>query len=159
MEDELPPDEPTPPQAPAPHVPGTPANGTTLRFDWADKRNLGERERLAPVVELISKVRRLIATEVASDNEGSALLATVMARNLDLLAKLPPFPLAGANADLELDDLRMCLVVWGAMKAWMSTPREFTALGPPSDGYPDGTPMPFTVAPLDLFRRVMTVTE
>lgn len=166
MEDELPPDEtppadePPPPQAPeqAPHVPGTPANATTLRFDWADKRNLGERERLAPVVELISKVRKLIATEVASDKDGSDLLSTVIARRLDLLEKLPPFPLAGANADLSLDDLRMCLVVWGAMKAWMSTPQQFTALGPPSDGYPDGTPMPFTVAPLDLFRRVMTVS-
>jgi hypothetical protein len=165
MEEELPPDEtpptdePTPPQAPAPHVPGTPANATTLRFDWSDPRNLRERERLAPVVELISKVRKLIATEVASDKDGSDLLSTVIARRLDLLEKLPPFPLAGANADLSLDDLRACLVVWGSMKAWMSTPREFTALGPPSADHPAGTPMPFTVAPLDLFRRVMTVND
>jgi hypothetical protein len=141
----------------ATHTPGDPANATTEGFDWNDNRNLNERSRLAPAIDLITKVRKLIATEVSSDKDGSDLLATVIARRLDLLENLPPFPLAGTNADLSLDDLRACLVVWGSMKAWMSTPQQFTALGPPSDGYPDGTPMPFTVAPLDLFRRVMTV--
>jgi hypothetical protein len=141
----------------ATHTPGDPANATTEGFDWNDNRNLNERSRLAPAVDLITKVRRLIATEVSSDKDGSDLLATVMARRLDLLENLPPFPLAGTNADLSVDDLRECLVVWKAMKDWMTAPREFTALGPPSTDHPAGTPMPFTVAPLDLFRRVMTV--
>jgi hypothetical protein len=141
------------------HVPGQSANAYTVGFDWNDPRNQIEVAKHAPAESLITKVRKLIATEVASDKEGSALLATVLARNLDEMEKLPPFPLRGTNGDLDLGDLRQVLVVWGTMKAWMSTPQQFTALGPPSEGFPDGTPIPFTVSPLDLFRRVMTLEQ
>ncbi len=156
------------PTEPTPHVPGQPANAWSIGFDWNNKAtattgdhagNGLEIARLAPVVDIISKVRKLLAVEEWSDKEGGSLLATIASRRLDLMVNLCPFPMDGTNADLTLDDLRMVMVVWPAMKQWMTTSQTFQAIGPPSDGYPDGTPFSFSCVPLDLFRKVMTTEK
>lgn len=142
------------------HVPGTHADGTTEGFKWDNEPLNGpEIARLAPVVNIITRVRKLLAVEEWSDKEGGSLLNVIASRRLDLLANLCPFPMNGTNSDLTLDDLRKVLVVWPAMKTWMTTEQTFTTYGPPSDGHPDGTPIQFQAVPLDLFRKVMTTEQ
>lgn len=130
------------------------ADATTAGFDWYDPSNRKEIERHQPTLELLRRVRKIAAAEDASAVDGTQVLQVALARGLDLLANLPPFPLPGADlADLTLADLTKFLAFWRANLAWMQTPQAVTV------EYPAPPAGPGTVevidTPLAVFRRVM----
>lgn len=130
------------------HVPGQPADATTVGFDWNNPLNAGEVGRLQETLDIITRCRRVASDEVDAVDNGVSLLAVATARHLDLLANLPPFPLPGQLAGLKLADLRIFFAFWQASLVWMSSPQTV----PVTDS--TGTTN-VTDTPLAVFRRVM----
>lgn len=137
------------------HVPGQPADATSEGFDWNNPLNAQEVARLRDTLDIITRCRNVAAQEVDSIDDGSALLAVANARGMDLLAKLPPFPLPGTLAPVGLWDLTVFLTFWQASLTYMSTPITVNVQGPPTEGNPSGV-VPVTDTILDVFRRIMS---
>ena len=154
-----------------PHVPGNPANGTTIGFDWSNT-NQGPTgngrviDSYQETLQIIDQCRSVAKDEVQAVEDGVSLLAAVTARNLTALTNLPPFPLPGLNAGLSLTNASQFFAMWQASLVWMSSPQTvtMTIAVPNSDGTynlnADGslvtTSVSVTDTPLNIFRRFMS---
>jgi hypothetical protein len=135
------------------HTPGQPADATTTGFDWTHPLNRAEVDRLRPVLDVLTRVRKIAATEDASAVDGRQVLEVALSRGLDRLAHLPPFPLPGDLADLTLADLTVFMAFWKANLQWMTAEQTVVVEFPAPPVGPG--PVPVTASPLAVFRRVM----
>jgi len=132
------------------HVPGQPADATSVGFDWSNPLNRAEVDRLRECLDILTHCRSIAESEVQAVNDGVALLHVANARQMDLLVNLPPFPLPGELAPLQLADLTVFFAFWQASLAWMSSPQTVPVTTPAGTAN-------VTATPLDVFRKVMSL--
>jgi hypothetical protein len=139
-----------PPDAPTketPHTPGQPATGWSTGFDWTADANRRERERMAGELHFMSSLAATARDLTAVADKLDTVFGSVEASGYVWRHYLPPFPLPGTLAPMQLADVGAALPVAQWLHALLTTETEFTV-------YVEGQPVPVTAKPLDVIRRI-----
>lgn len=135
------------PAEPTPHTPGQPATGWSTGFDWDDPANRKERERMAGELDFLSGLAGTARDLVRVADKLDTVFGAVEANGYVWRHFLPPFPLPGTLAPMQLADVGAALPIAQWLHGLLTTEAEFTA-------YVEGQPVPIRVKPLEVIRRI-----
>lgn len=109
-------------------------------FDWDTPEGRKLQQAHGRTFDALTRVRKSAALESDSTVTMDGATREVLARGLESLDALPPWPLPGELASLPLSDLALSLAVAMAHEAWCNAPLLLTPYG-----FPGVTVVPFVV--------------
>jgi hypothetical protein len=119
----------TAPQAEPYNAATYPGVSPETMFNWNTPEGVALQAKCGRAFDALTRVREAAKVEYGSTDGIDTAVEGVLARGLDLLANLPPFPLPGTLASLSLEDLPKALAVAIAHKTWCRTELDLTPYG------------------------------
>ena len=98
-------------------------------FDWDTPEGRKLQQAHGRTFDALSRVRKSAALESDSTVTMEGATKEILARGLESLDALPPWPLPGELASLSLPDLAKSLAVAMAHEAWCNSPLDLTPYG------------------------------